>query len=125
VGFLLRVVINAVAIYLAAAIVPGIVITGFLAAGGAGLVLGVVNAIVRPVLLVLTLPVTLLTLGLFLFVLNGLCLWLTSLIVTGFEVHGFWAAVLGALVVSFVSWVLNAFVSDRGGIVVITHRERV
>jgi putative membrane protein len=125
VGFLLRVVINAVAIYLAAAIVPGIVITGFLAAGGAGLVLGVVNAIVRPVLLVLTLPVTLLTLGLFLFVLNGLCLWLTSLIVTGFEVHGFWAAVLGALVVSFVSWVLNALVSDRGGIVVITHRERV
>ncbi|HET9488698.1 MAG TPA: phage holin family protein [Methylomirabilota bacterium] len=123
-GFLLRVVINAVAIYLTAAIVPGIVITGFLAAVGAGLVLGVVNAIVRPVLIVLTLPVTLLTLGLFLFVLNGLCLWLTSLIVTGFEVHGFWAAVLGALVVSFVSWVLNAFVSDRGGIVVITHRER-
>ena len=124
-GFLLRVVINAVAIYLAAAIVPGIVITGSLAAVGAGLVLGVVNAIVRPVLIVLTLPVTLLTLGLFLFVLNGLCLWLTSLIVTGFEVHGFWAAVLGALVVSFVSWVLNAFVNDRGGIVVITHRERV
>jgi putative membrane protein len=124
-GFLLRVLINAVAIYLAAAIVPGIEISGLPAALGAGLVLGLINAIVRPVLIILTLPVTLLTLGLFLFILNGLCLWLTSVVVNGFEVHGVGAAVLGALLVSVVSWILTAFVSDRGGIVVMTRRGRV
>ena len=121
-GFLLRVLANALAIFLAAAIVPGIEIRGVLAALGAGLVLGLVNAVVRPVLLVLTLPLTLVTLGLFLFVLNGLCLWLTSLLVKGFEVHGFWGAVFGALIVSVVSWLLTAFLSDRGRIVVITRR---
>lgn len=121
-GFLLRVVVNALAIFLAAAIVPGLEIRGALSALGAGLVLGLVNAVVRPVLLVLTLPLTLATLGLFLFILNGLCLWLTSLLVKGFEVHGFWAAVFGALIVSVVSWLLTAFLSDRGRIVVITRR---
>ena len=118
-GFLLRVLANALAIFLAAAIVPGIEIRGILTALGAGLVLGLVNAVVRPVLLVLTLPLTLVTLGL---VLNGLCLWLTSLLVKGFEVHGFWGAVFGALIVSVVSWLLTAFLSDRGRIVVITRR---
>lgn len=113
---------NALAIVFAAAIVPGIEIRGFLPALGAGLVLGLVNAVVRPILLLLTLPLTLLTLGLFLFVLNGLCLWLTSTLVKGFEAHGFWAAIFGALIVSVVSWILTAFLSDRGGIVVITRR---
>lgn len=121
-GFLLRVLANALAIFLAAAIVPGIEIRGVLTALGAGLVLGLVNAIVRPVLVILTLPLTLVTLGLFLFVLNGLCLLLTSLLVKGFEVHGFWAAVFGALIVSAVSWLLTAFLSDRGRIVMITRR---
>ena len=121
-GFLLRILVNALAIFLAAAIVSGIEIRGALSTLGAGLVLGLINAVVRPVLLVLTLPLTLVTLGLFLFVLNGLCLWLTSLLVKGFEVQGFWAAVFGALIVSVVSWLLTAFVSDRGRIVVITRR---
>lgn len=93
-----------------------------MAALGAGLVLGLINAVVRPVLVLLTLPVTLLTLGLFLFVLNGLCLWLASLLVRGFAVHGFWAAVLGALLVGVVSSVLTAVLSDRGRVVVITRR---
>lgn len=119
-GFLLRVLVNAAAIYAVAMIVPGIEVSGVWAALGAGLVLGLVNAIVRPVLLVLTLPITLLTLGLFLLVLNGLCLWLTSVVVKGFVVAGFWPAVLGALLVSVVSWILNAFVSDRGRLVVIS-----
>ncbi len=119
-GFVVRVFVNALAIVFAAAIVPGIEIRGVLAALGAGLVLGVVNAIVRPVLLILTLPLTLVSLGLFLFVLNGLCLWLTSTLVKGFEIHGFWAAIFGALIVSVVSWLLTAFLSDRGRIVVIT-----
>jgi putative membrane protein len=121
-GFLLRVLVNGAAIYLAAAVVPGIELSGLLAALGAGLVLGLVNAVVRPVLVLLTLPVTLITLGLFLLVLNGLCLWLTSLLVKGFVVQGVGAAVLGALLVSLVSWLLTAFVSDRGRIVVITRR---
>lgn len=123
-GFVLRVVVNAVAIYFIAAIVPGIEITGFLTALGAGLVLGLVNAVVRPILILLTLPVTVVTLGLFLLVLNGLCLWLTSLVVEGFEVHGFWPAVFGALLVSLVSGLLTTFVSDRGRVVVITNRSR-
>lgn len=123
-GFLVRVLANAVAILVAAAVVPGIEVSGALSTIGAGLVLGLVNALVRPILLVLTLPLTLVTLGLFLFVLNGLCLWLTAVLVKGFEVHSFWAALLGAFLVSVVSWLLTAFVSDRGRIVVITHRSR-
>ena len=121
-GFLLRVLVNAVAIYLVAAIVPGISVSGLLTALGAGLVLGLINAIVRPVLILLTLPVTLVTLGLFLVVLNAFCLWLTAQLVRGFEVHGVWPALYGALLISVVSWLLNAFVSDRGRIVVITRR---
>ena len=121
-GFVARVLVNALAIYLAAAIVPGVEISGVLAALGAGLVFGLVNAFVRPVLLVLTLPLTLLTLGLFLFVLNAFCFWLTSALVKGFDVQGFWAAVFGALLVSVVSWAVTAFLSDRGQVVVITRR---
>jgi putative membrane protein len=121
VGFLIRVLINALAIYFTAAIVPGIALSGLMAALGAGLVLGLVNAVVRPILILLTLPFTLLTLGLFLFVLNGLCLWLTSLLVKGFEVQGFWSAVFGSILVSVVSWLLTTSVSDRGQIVVIRH----
>jgi len=122
VGFLVRVLVNGLAIYLIARIVPGIAVEGVLTALGAGLVLGLINAIVRPILVVLTLPATLLTLGLFLFVLNAFCLWLTSQLVRGFEVQGAWAALFGALLISAVSFVLNAFVSDRGRIVAITRR---
>jgi putative membrane protein len=121
-GFLLRVVVNALAIAVASWILPGIQVDGFLAALGAGLVLGLVNAVVRPVLLVLTLPITFLTLGLFLLVLNGLCLWLVAGLIDGFEVYGFWSAVFGALIVSIVSWIVTALVSDSGRIVVITRR---
>jgi putative membrane protein len=121
-GFLIRALVNAVAIWLATEIVPGIDARSTTAVVAAALVLGLVNAIVRPVLLVLTLPLTLVTLGLFLFVLNAFCLWLTSAIVPGFEVRGFWPAFGGALVVSAISWVVNGFISDRGRLVVITER---
>ena len=113
-GFLLRVVINAVTIGLAAYLVEGISVTGAVPAVVAGLVLGLINALVRPVLVLLTLPLTLVTLGLFLLVLNGLCLWLTSAVVPGFTITGFWAAFLGALIVSIVSWALTAFLADTG-----------
>jgi putative membrane protein len=123
-GFVIRVLTNAFAIYLVAEIVPGIRVAGPVAALGAGLVLGLINAVVRPILVVLTLPVTLLSLGLFLFVLNAFCLWLTSVLVKGFEVSGFGAALFGALLISLVSWLLNAFLSDRGRVVVITRVNR-
>lgn len=113
-GLLLRIVINAATIAVAAAVVPGIHLTGLGPALIAGLVLGIVNAFVRPILIILTLPLTLLTLGLFLFVLNAICLWLTSRIVPGFDIDGFGAAFLGSLIVSAVSWILTAFVNDAG-----------
>ena len=122
-GFLIRVLVNAVAIWLATEIVPGIEARSATTVVVAALVLGLVNAVVRPVLLVLTLPLTLVTLGLFLFVLNAICLWLTSAVVPGFAVHGFWPAFWGALIVSTLSWAVNGFVSDRGRVVVITNRE--
>jgi putative membrane protein len=121
-GFVLRIVVNTLAIVVAAKLVPGIEVDGVLAALAAGLLLGVVNAVVRPVLLVLTFPITLVTLGLFLLVLNGLCFWLVAAVVKGFSVSGFWSAVLGALVVSVVSWVVTVLVSDTGRLVVITRR---
>ena len=72
--------------------------------------LGLVNAVVRPVLVLLTLPVTILTLGLFIFVLNGLLFWMVGTWLEGFEVGGFWPAVFGAIVFSLVSWLLSALV---------------
>jgi putative membrane protein len=114
VGFVIRLVVNAAALWVAAQLVSGFVITGVTPLILAALVLGLVNAIVRPILLILTLPLTLVTLGLFLFVLNAFCIWLTSRLVPGFEVHTFLAAVLGALVISVVSWIVTAFLSDTG-----------
>ena len=122
-GLLIRLVANALAILAAAYIVPGIEVAGGLSLLAAALVLGLINAVVRPILLFLTLPFTLVTLGLFIFLLNAFCLWLTSWLVKGFEVHGFWAAVLGAMIVSVVSWLVNVFLSDRGKVVSITSRE--
>jgi putative membrane protein len=80
----------------------------------AGFVLAAINAIVRPILIFLTLPLTLVTLGLFIFVLNAFCFWLASVFVPGLTVHGFWSAFVGALIVSLVSWILTAFLSDTG-----------
>jgi len=112
--FLARLLLNGVAIIVAAWSLPGIHITGPLPALVAGVILGFVNAIVRPVLFLLTLPFTLITLGLFIFVLNAICFGLTAWLVPGFSVDGFWWALLGALLVSIVSWILNGvFVSSR------------
>ena len=111
--FFARLVLNGIAIVVAAWIVPGLQLTGVLPALVAGALLGVVNALVRPVLFILTLPLTLVTLGFFIFVINALCLGLTAAIVPGFEISGFWAAFFGSLLVSIVSWILNGvFASD-------------
>lgn len=121
-GFLVRVAINVLAIVLAASILPGISVDGIVPALAAAVLLGLVNAFVRPVLLILTLPITLVTLGLFLLVLNGLCFWLVASLVKGFHVAGFGSAMLGALVISAVSWIVTALISDSGKVAVITNR---
>ena len=102
--------INAVALVAVAYLMPSIQVSSFGAALVAALVLGLVNAVVRPVLVLLTLPVTILTLGLFIFVLNGLLFWMVASWLEGFHVAGFWAGVLGAIVFSLVSWLLSALV---------------
>jgi putative membrane protein len=110
--FLLRLVVNAVAVFLAANLVPGIHVSGPGVALLAGLILGFVNAIIKPVLFVLTLPFTIVTLGLFIFVVNAICLALVAWIVPGLTIGGFGAAFIGALVISAVSWLLHAMLDD-------------
>jgi len=102
--------INTAALVAVAYLVPSITISSFATALVAALVLGLVNSIIRPVLVLLTLPVTVLTLGLFIFVVNGLLFWMVASFFEGFHVAGFWSAVLGAIVFSLVSWLLSALV---------------
>jgi putative membrane protein len=111
-ALLARILLNGIAIIVAAWFVPGLHLAGPLSALLAGAILGVVNALVRPVLILLTLPFTLVTLGLFLFVVNALCLGLTAALVPGFDISGFWSALLGALIVTVVSWILNGVLLD-------------
>ena len=108
--FIVRLIINMVAILIISYLFPKMIwVDGFLAALVAAFLLGVVNAIIRPVLVLLTLPLTLVTLGLFLLVINGLMLWLVSAFVRGFHVSGFWGAVLGSILISIVSWMMSRF----------------
>ncbi len=99
--------INTVALLVLPYLMTSIRISGFWTALIAALVLGLVNALIRPILVVLTLPVTLVTLGLFIFVINGLLFWLVSRMVDGFYVSSFWAAIGGALLYSIISWALS------------------
>jgi len=100
--------INAASLIAVAYLLPSIRVSSFVAALVAALVLGLVNTVVRPVLVLLTLPVTLLTLGLFIFVLNGLLFWMVGSVLEGFAVQGFWAGFFGAIVYSLISWLLSA-----------------
>lgn len=113
-GVLLRWVINAFALWLVSLLVPGIEADGVAVTFLAALVLGILNALVRPFLFLLTLPINLLTLGLFTLVINGVMLELTGAIVSGFHVHGMGSAILGALLLSITSFTLSAFVTDNG-----------
>jgi putative membrane protein len=110
VSFLIHSLVLAVAIWLTAQIVPGVTVTSWTALAIAALVLGVVNAIVRPILLILTFPITVLTLGLFYLVVNGIAFGLAAALVPGFEIASWTAAILGALLTSVVSWFLGIFV---------------
>jgi putative membrane protein len=105
--------INAVALMAVAYLLPGIAVESFLTALIAALILGLVNAVIRPILILLTLPATLLTLGLFIFVINGLLFWFVGSFVSGFVVTGFLWGVIGAIVYSVVSWALSALLLKK------------
>ncbi len=106
-SLLLRWLIGAVSLMLVTYMVPGIKVESFYTALIAALILGLINSLIKPILIVLTLPVNILTLGLFTLVINALLFWLAATIVKGFGVAGFWPAFFGALAMSVVSWILN------------------
>ena len=108
-----RILITGIAVFLAVATVPGLEAESFLAGLAAVLVLTILNVLLRPILLLLALPLIVFTLGLFLVVLNALLLELTAYLVKGFTVSGFWSAVGGALVISIVTTILNNWFADR------------
>lgn len=121
-GIVLRIVVVALGLWLAAEIFPGL---RFESAGtlfAAALLLGIVNAIVRPIAIVLTLPLTLITLGLFLLVVNAGMLGLVALMLGGFQISGFWTAVGAALVVSIISWLASSLIGNNGKIEVMKAR---
>jgi putative membrane protein len=109
---LIALVLNALALILTSKIVPGIMVTDFTVAILAAIVLGVINTFIKPILVLLTAPINILTLGLFTFVINAVVLYLVSLVVPGFGVSGALAAILGAIVLSVVSTVLSTVVGE-------------
>lgn len=113
-GFLARLFITAFGLWMADLLLAGVRFDGVASLWIAALLLGVVNAIVRPVLIVLTLPFTLVTLGLFIFVVNGAMVLLVAWLMPSFHVEGLMAAILASIVVGLTGWLANAFVGDRG-----------
>lgn len=108
--FIARLLINMVAILLISYLLPRVIwVDGVMAALVAAFLLGILNAIIRPILVFFTLPLTIVTFGLFLLVINGLMLLLVAALVKGFHVNGFWGAVFGSILISIVSWVLSRF----------------
>jgi len=124
VGFLLRAAISALGLWVASEILPGLHFESPQKLVVAAVMLGIVNAVVRPLVFVLTLPLTLLTLGLFLLVLNAGMVALVAWIVPGFTISGFWTAVGAALVVSLVSWAASSAIGPTGRVEVFHGRIR-
>jgi putative membrane protein len=116
IGFLLRAAIAALGLWVASQLLPGLSFDSTQKLVIAALVLGVVNAIVRPVAFVLTLPLTVVTLGLFLFVLNAAMIGLVARLIPGFRIDGFWTAMLAAIIVGVVSWVGSSVIGSKGRI---------
>jgi len=114
-GLLVKWLILTAAITLASYLIEGIRVSGFLSALFTAAVLGILNVFFRPVLLILTLPINIMTLGLFTFIINAVLLKMASGIISGFQVHGFWSAVLGSLVISAVNWLLSSFAEQGRG----------
>jgi putative membrane protein len=106
-------ILSAIALLVVAYLYPGVQVQDWKAAAVAALVLGLVNTLVKPILVILTLPVTILTLGLFLLVINALLFWAVASLVPGFHVTGFWAAMLGAVLYSLITWALSKLLPDK------------
>jgi putative membrane protein len=115
-GIFIRWLILTAAIVAASYLIDGIRISGFFSAFCAAAVLGILNALFRPILFILTLPINIMTLGLFTFVINALLLKMASGVIPGFDVHGFWSAVFAALIISGVNWILSSFINEQGRI---------
>jgi len=113
-GIVVRWLVLTAAIFLAAYMIDGIRISGLPTAVLAAAVLGILNAFFRPILLILTLPLNILTLGLFTFAINAILLMMASGVISGFTVDGFGSALLGSLLISIVSWLLTSFINERG-----------
>jgi len=124
--FVFRWAVTTVAVMVASSVIHGIRYDTVAALIGASLLLGILNAFVRPILLILSAPVILLTLGFFILILNGLLLLLVPSVVVGFHVDSFWSAFWGAIVISIVSWILSAFFRGSDGRMhVLTHHTEI
>ena len=110
---LLQWLVNALALFALPYIFTSITVDSFVTALVVALVLGLINTLIRPLLVILTLPVTIVTLGLFIFVINGLLFWAVGSFVPGFHVAGFWSGVFGAIVYSLISWALSALIPKK------------
>ncbi|HEU0112485.1 MAG TPA: phage holin family protein [Flavisolibacter sp.] len=112
-GFIIKVLITAVAVYLAAYLLPGVTITDVKTTIIVALVLALLNTFIKPILVILTIPITILTLGLFLLIINALMVKWAASLVDGFTVDGWWSALLVSLIVTIVSYILNGLIGDR------------
>ena len=113
-GILIRWLATTGAIVATSYLLDGIHVSGFFSAVFAAAMLGILNAFFRPIALLLTLPINILSLGLFTFIINALMLKLASGVIPGFDVYGFWTAIFGSLLISLISWLLNSFISEQG-----------
>lgn len=123
-GFFIRWLVLGFSISAAAYLMEGIHVSGVLAAFAAAAMLGILNAVFRPIALILTLPINILSFGLFTFIINAAMLKMASALIPGFDVTGFWAAVWGALFISAISFLINTFISDRGTVEYIELRHK-
>ncbi len=123
-GLALRWLTLTFAIVLASYLLDGVRVSGFFSALGAAAMLGILNAFFRPIALILTLPINIITFGLFTFVINAVMLKMASGVISGFEVYGFWTAVFGALIIGLVSFALNTLVGESGRVDIIDLKHR-
>ena len=110
ISFVMRIIMLTAGIFLAAYLLPGINVEGYLPAVKAAVLLGLLNAFIKPVIILLTLPITLLTLGLFTIIINGFLLWFVGHAISGLTISGFFTAVLGSIIISLLSILLNRFI---------------
>lgn len=115
-GFFLRLLITALGLWVADQLLSGITITGTGSLIISALLLGIVNAVIRPIILILTLPLTVITLGFFVLIVNGISLGIAAWLVPGFHIAGLWSATIGAIIVGLTSWAASAFIGGSGRI---------